>query len=128
MQTVHVGVGLATIKRMIANFNWSTIAETSNLENLFLGIAVVTLDAFTAGATPDPNGDFNQDWYYWTFRSHSREVVTGGRQMQFWDIDLRSMRKLRGGYVLALVVNNGDGNSQASTLSIGMRNLWTQSL
>ncbi len=129
MQTVHGGVGLATVKRIILNgilaVNNNTTHAT-NLQHIFIGICVVTLDAFTAGAVPDPSSDFNQDWLYWTSRSIMRPATQNSAYVT-WEADIRSARKLRGGYVLALVVDNGDGNDVSFDVGLSMRLLWSQS-
>ena len=127
MQTTHGGVGQATIKRLIANFSWHTTGANyaTTLQDVFVGICVVTLDALTAGAVPDPNSDFNQDWYYWTSRIGKFSDIAAPQTVD-WSIDIRSQRRLRGGYALAMVINNGDGNADICDLHIAIRALWTQ--
>ncbi len=86
-----------------------------------MGIAVVTNDGFAAGALPDPESDFDQDWYYWTRRSlMDRE----GSQLN-WEIDLHSMRRLRGGYKLVFI-SQTPTNENITELHANFRNLWSQ--
>ena len=126
MQTTHGGVGTATIKRMIANFSWSLSVNLveNEVAHLAVGIAVVSLDALVAGAVPDPLSDFNQDWYYWTGRFFKHTATQQNPQLD-WGTDIRSQRRLRGGYALMMAVET-PAFAVAQEMHIGMRNLWTQ--
>jgi len=126
MQTVHAGVGLATIQRAIMHFEMTTNVSAPQAGGNFMavGIAVITEDAFTASALPDPEVDFNQDWYYWT-RRQMIPTTTETNGMVTWDVDIRTRRKLRGGYVLAMVVQTST-QEVALDLDVSMRLLWNQ--
>ena len=89
-----------------------------------MGIAVVSEDALAATAVPDPASDFNQDWYYWTGRS-IKVRAPEGPQVVTWDADIRSMRRLRGGYRLVMVSETG-ANEDSLEIHTTMRLLWTQ--
>ena len=92
--------GTATIRRVIAHVNYAPVGLGTH--EFAIGIAVVTMDAMAAGALPDPLGDFQQGWYYWTQRPMLVDAEAGLRTLDF-DFDVRTMRKLRGGYRLALI-------------------------
>ncbi len=127
MQTVHAGVGTATIKRAILNF--SLMPEEANTDataaQIFYGIGVVTEDALAALAVPDPASDFNQDWYYWRAQTIKVQTTNGGDQFVSWEADIRSQRRLRGGYRLILVVQAVTAPYQ-TRVHAGMRLLWSQ--
>ncbi len=90
-----------------------------------LGIVVVTEDGFLGGSVPDPESDFNQDWYYWTRRSLQHSSVGDGNAMVEWDFDIRSMRRLRGGYRLIGIVETPT-QAVATVQMISLRALWSQ--
>jgi len=115
-----------TIVRMIGNiiFENSGLAQDHALFDI--GVCVVTEDALTAGATPDPEGDPGQDWYYWSHKSlHGQAVdisIDSGIAMRD-QFDIRTARRLREGYRLALVIHKS-ATSQIWNVDVGMRNLW----
>ncbi len=128
MQTVHVGVGTATLRRMIGHATWAVEDPTltEGIDDIAVGIGVVSQDGFAAGAVPDPLTDFNQDWLYWTIRTCNVPTTDGGGLLQVdWDWDIRSMRRLRGGYALAMMTESG-GDNNIHTLNITLRMLWSQ--
>ncbi len=127
MQTTHVGVGTATIRRLIGHCSHhSANGATANAEQtMSLGIVVVTEDGFLGGSVPDPESDFNQDWYYWTRRSLQHSSVGDGNAMVEWDFDIRSMRRLRGGYRLIGIVETPT-QAVATVQMISLRALWSQ--
>ena len=126
MQTVHLGVGTATIHRMIANFRHTLDGSSVDgaVAHVAVGVAVVSLDALTAGAVPDPLSDFNQDWYYWTGR-FLKHQASSDANVSAWDVDIRSRRRLRGGYALMMAVET-PVFAVDQEMHVGMRNLWTQ--
>ena len=124
MQTVHLGVGTATIRRLLGHLTFSAAGADADASFISIGVAVVSQDALAAGALPDPEGDFNQDWYYWTRRS-LRIVATGGPAQVDWDLDIRSMRRLRGGYALVMI-SETPTNNVVTDLEISLRTLWSQ--
>lgn len=121
------GQGNATIRRFITTFSWtydgaSAVADVAH--DISVGVAVVTQDALAAGAMPDPLTDPGQDWYYWTHRQ--MKIVSANNQpMHYWEIDIRTARRLRGGYRLALIVQN-PVQEEATNLNVATRALWVQ--
>ena len=79
--------------------------------NLTFGMAVVSSDAFTAGAgsMPDPAGEPEFPWLWWsdTFLRQERPVATDssawGLSAQRIEIDSKAMRKVKPGESLAMV-------------------------
>ncbi len=113
--------GTATIKRMIGKLQVVSLSDAGSAQETLIGIAVITNDAFAAGAVPDPLTDAQQSWYYW---NHIIVVPVGGApHVTVVDFDMRTMRKLRGGYKLVAVVQNGT-NVIALTVFATFRNLW----
>ena len=125
MQTVHAGVGLATLQRMILHVDTTYLDANVDLGQSFysIGIAVVAQD--NLAQLPDPEADFNQDWYYWTRRMHKQNTLDNPPMISF-DADIRSKRRLRGGYALKMMVEN-PVNPDPLVVHISMRLLWTQS-
>ena len=103
---------------------WKRESEANvDAEQVFIGICVVTEDALAAFALPDPGSDFNQDWYYWAARNTR---ATENDSLVSWDADIRSARRLRGGYRLVMIVEAPASNVNDIAISPSMRNLWVQ--
>ena len=86
--------------------------------NYGFGICVVTKDGLAGGAVPLPLSDFEQDWYWWEAgnqRQNSESVIT-------LPIDVRTSRRLRGGYRLALIGQNGV-NELSTFVDVSLRTL-----
>ncbi len=113
--------GTATLKRMICHVDINPVVS-AGMNTFLMGICVVTNDAFAAAAVPDPLTDAQQSWYYWTQRVYS--AVNAAEARVSWDFDMRTMRKLRGGYKLIGVLQNPTNQSN-QTVSLAFRNLWT---
>ena len=67
------------------------------------GLAVVTTDAATVGASamPDPAGEADFSWLYWRQVSLSAETVSDGMLRAFRDtVDTKAMRIVRPNYSL----------------------------
>ena len=126
MQTVHAGVGTATLHRAILHYDVTYLDGNVDLGQSFLstGLVVVSQDGFSGGTLPDPESDFNQDWYYWTRRMHKQNIIDNP-PITSWDADIRSKRRLRGGYTLALRVQNPI-NPDPLEVHVSMRLLWSQ--
>ncbi len=126
MQTVHAGIGLATCQLMIIHVDMTYLDANVALDQSFvsMGVAVVTEDALAAAALPDPEFDFNHDWYYWTRRMHKQNTLDSP-PITSWDAIIRSKRRLRGGYRLVLITEN-PANPDPIEVMISMRNLWVQ--
>ena len=118
-------VGTATLIRCILSFAFGPDGSGTGTiwQRLAAGIFVCTADAFTAGAVPDPVSDFNQDWYYWTERTLFRPS-TQTDAIDRWSVDIRSARRLRGGYKLVLASESPGANTFDTALWVTMRNLW----
>ncbi len=118
-------VGTATLIRSIMDI-WFSVdgSGTSNvIQQIALGITVMTNDAFAAAAVPDPlTGDFQQAWYYWTCMQlvHSGVNAEPNKRMA----DIRTARKLRGGFKLVAITESLASNDLDTTLFLSMRNLW----
>ncbi len=121
------GEGTALLKRTILSFEYFQDDVASITPNsVVVGFAVVTADAFAAGALPDPVADSNQDWLYWTRRSVQGITAIGQATPNRWEADIRSMRRLRGGYKLVMIIEN-QANQVASSLEVAVRTLWVKS-
>jgi len=123
IQTITT-TGTATIKRLLMHFKLTTllVSPSAIRQDIFVGVGVVTKDAVAAGALPDPLSDFEQSWYYWTGRQIT--TVVGSTQEVAWDVDIRSMRKLRSGYRLVLVTQSA-AEENAMELFASIRTLWS---
>ncbi len=111
--------GTATLLRSIIHFTYTPI--TVGIFDVAIGMAVVTLDAITGLVLPDPLTDFQQSWYYWTERF--MQSAAGTINQVDWDVDLRTARRLRGGYGM-VIISETPLLGASSTLNITMRNLW----
>jgi len=117
--------GTATLVRMIADFALSaqTVADTPQIANF--GIAVVDHEAQVGPSFMDPASDAGQDWYYWTNKA-VRQSSSDSQALWHWSIDIRSKRRLRGGYDLLMVAAAHSTNTVNLQVNIGFRNLWMQ--
>jgi len=115
--------GTATIKRLIMTGLFGAQAQSIQPQRMAMGIYVVSHEAFDQTAFSDPTADEGQDWYYWTQRAVQPNGISS--QGDYWDIDLRTSRRLRAGYKLIMVVNN-PLNDVVTNLTVGLRTLWTQ--
>ena len=108
--------------RLILEVRVSSAATVPELESFAIGVAVVTADALVAGsaAMPNPLSDEDQDWYYWW---GSDGIATTSTEILVARVDIRSARKLRGGYRLVILTENGL-NELALNVSIMARTLW----
>jgi len=119
-------IGTATLIRSIMNFRYGAdaVGTSSVVQQVGLGITVMTNDAMAGTALPDPlTGDFQQAWFYWTVRQITLQSTSVPRE-QFWDADIRSARKLRGGFKLVIISESVSTNDIDTSLFINMRNLW----
>ena len=114
-------LGTATLLTSIIHVDMVPSAVSAGAANTIqFGITVMTLDAIVALAFPDPSSDFQQSWYWWASRLlpvSVLEVITA------IDVIIRSARKLRQGFGLAMI-SETPANPVAMTAQISMRNLW----
>jgi len=118
-------VGTATLIRSIMDLWFYTdgVGNTTTIQQVALGITVMTNDAFAAAAVPDPlTGDFQQAWYYWSCMQlvHNASGVPPSTRT----VDIRTARKLRGGFKLVAITESLSTNDIDTALFLNMRNLW----
>ena len=115
----------ATILRLIGQIQLIS-PLTAGAADVAVGVCVVSADA-AQGAVPDPLTDQSQDWYYW--RSGLVPLTTGlvaggGSTNPVWEFDIRTSRRLRGGYRLVAISEN-DEDPEIAHLHWNVRGLWT---
>ncbi len=120
--TSHRG-GIATIVRALLHFDLSAEATSTEVQGASVGIAVYSHEAATGPTVMDPNSDPTQDWYYWTSRV-VRTQSGGDLSVTSWDVDIRSSRKLRGGYDFLMTMAGRSTNEVTLQLQMSMRLLW----
>ena len=120
----NLGVGAVQtgrIVRMIGEIQIS--ATTAALSDLAVGVVVVSLDA-SQGVVPDPLTDAEQDWYYWRSGIVFAANTASASRLTTWQFDIRTSRRLRGGYRLVAISEN-DENPQSTSVHWNVRGLWT---
>ncbi len=115
----------ATIRRLILHFNISSVSPETTLEVASFGIYVASHEALAQSAFNDPNADAGQDWYYWTSRALLGLSASDNTQGHTWDVDIRSQRRLRGGYDLILVSAGLSSNTIVINSLVSARALWS---
>jgi len=122
--------GTATCKRIILSANLNQIALVDNVpQSMALGIYVLTQEAITATTILGPLdvGQDIQDWYYWTARTTFRDAGTGDGNAQVnWEVDIKTQRRLRGGYGMVVVAAADTDNTVSMLLTLGIRSLWAK--
>ena len=84
------------------------------------GISVVTRDALTAAAVPDPISDL-VDWYWHKNFVGQRDADAGSPYM-YHDVDLRSGRAIRGeDRTMAFILDVNAASASGVTFSLGAR-------
>jgi len=122
IQSVTNDVGTAVLKRSILHFDLTAAVQDTDVQFVSFGIYVAGHEGFDQNAVSDPEGDFFQGWLYWTRRAlNPVGLVT---PMVSWDADIRSMRRLRGGYKLVAVASH-PVQDIALVLRMSARFLWT---
>ena len=123
IQTITGDVGTAVLRRSIMHFDINSTINESSVLFVSFGIYVAGHEGFDQLAVNDPEGDFFQGWLYWTRRSINPSTTGSSRKVS-WDADIRSMRRLRGGYKLVAVTSHP---VQAISLSLdwSARFLWS---
>ncbi len=115
----------ATLRRMLIHFDLGQLDAQGSLEAAAFGIYVASHEALDQSALNDPNADAGQDWYYWTSRTARLLTAADNAEMVSWDADIRSQRKLRGGYDLVLVSSALASNVVSLLSHISVRALWS---
>jgi len=90
------------------------------------GIAVVSLDSFTAGAasTPTPFDDIQWPGWLWHAQGALKETIGGGADhVQRVVIDSKAMRKIRLNEVVALFMQFGETGTAQLEVTAGSRML-----
>ncbi len=98
----------------------STLAAGDAVKFAF-ALGVISSDAFTLGATamPDPSGDADYPWVYWTEITLTTEEVTVADWMGYtWlriPVDSKAMRKMKPGETFCWIMQRTDlgGNPPA---------------
>ena len=116
-------------KRLIGAITWENASANDDHFDLGVAIAVVTEDALTGSEVPTPLdfSDQDQGFYFWATRSihlETSSVDAAGSQLTI-PIDIRTSRRLRGGYRLVLVAEKGVTVEVSLNVSISLRSLWT---
>jgi len=116
-----------TCLRIIGSITVEHAAAAQALENVDMGfgICVITKDALAAGETPDPIGavDQNQDWYWWHTFNHEVGPAGTDEGLIKIPIDIRTSRRLRGGYRLALITQKTT-TELGQDVVVSLRLLW----
>jgi len=75
---------------------------------------------------PDPLGDQTQAWYYWRSQQFINVANTPQTSALMWEFDIRTSRRVRGGFRLAWVSESlgGAGVYSGLILSVSIRTLW----
>ena len=110
----------STVLRMIGEYVITPTAPPAALDSvtIFLGIGVISLDAFNAGAgsVPDSGGEPNYPWLFWACHDFFFATTTADPKTESGSLrrafDIRSMRKMKAGQTLAFIVQyaNNVGN------------------
>ena len=110
------------IVRSLLNFEVFAGGQDVNVQQLGLGIWVVQHEGLTGDGSADVINDFQQDFYYWTtlFITPGSSLV---QQKQYPLVDIRTSRRLRGGYGLLFKAQN-PAQEETMALNVSMRNLW----
>jgi len=114
-----------TVMRMILDMQMYA-EDTSGEIAWAMGVSLSTLDGIQG--PPDPIGDAQQDWYYWTgspVSAISSGLVAGESANPKIAVDIRSKRRLREGFRLILVSESEPtGSTQPAILAYNIRTLW----
>ena len=113
--------GGLTVLRMILRLG--VRAQASNTTPLgAFGVSVVTRDAFSGLAVPDPLTDL-VDWYLW----HGFAMFDSDSAGREWNFDIRTARRLRGEDRTLVAVMEADATSSALTWDMDVRLLCRRS-
>jgi len=122
-QILADGRGEATLLRLIGH--WSATTNAGPVQyDVALGLSIVTFAAIE-GATdfPGPIADDDQSWYFWdNLTGRLQDDDTSANR----DFDIRSARKIRQGFRMALMFQTGSAHSAATEVNFEARLLWTK--
>ena len=128
---VEARITQATLLRTIIGLDLSRTVHDSGegSEKIALGIAVVSREANSAGAFPEPGTATDYPTRGWVWRNHYRVWGFAADQPTIFtrriDLDLRSMRKLDNGVcVLVADITAMEGVSSTHTILGIVRQLW----
>ena len=113
--------------RLIGKLQYEHAAGAQAIEGteIAAGICVMTKDSFTSGVSPSPlNGDEEQDWYWWNSAMHSLGPAGTDGGLITWPIEIKSKRRLRGGYRLVFIASKGL-TELGLDVHLSMRVLWS---
>jgi len=112
------------IVRSIFDMDFNQVNSSVEPQTLAVGMLVVSHEALTGDGVPSPLTDFQQDFYYWTtLYSYNGSVVRANPTVH---VDLRTSRRMRGGYGLLMKFENPT-QEEATVLQMSMRNLFVLS-
>ena len=111
--TIGVAIGEAPVTLVRTRGHWkirpATFSGAVQIIRAALGLIVVSADAFAIGVTamPGPIDNAENDWIVWSPLALSVPAAAITGQLSDADavIDSRGMRKLKGGDVLAVVID-----------------------
>jgi len=112
------------IIRSIIKLDFNQDAIDVQPQSLAVGIWVVQHEGLTGLGSADIFNDFQQDFYYWTTLFSVQAAVI--RMNPSTNVDIRTSRRLRGGYGLLFKAQN-ETQEEATKLQVSMRNLWVLS-
>jgi len=124
IQTITGDVGTATLMRGLLHFDIASNSDASVQETAAFGFYILSHEGFDQTAFSDPNADFFQDWWYWTSRALRLQSLSDNQAGMSWDADIRSKRRLRGGYKFAMVAAGNALNNNTILAHVSMRLLW----
>ena len=103
-----------------------TVLAANTPQEFAVATYVSTQQAIDSLEILAPLANLDQDWHYWTARSTFREDTEPSDKTQ-WEVDIRSMRKLRHGYGFVLVAEPVLANTASIEMTVGARLLWSVS-
>ena len=111
------------IIRSLINFELSQGQIDANTMEMGIGIWVVQHEGLTGDGSADVINDFQQDFYYWTTLFSTFVNINTPTSKQYPLVDIRTSRRIRGGYGLLFKAQNLVQGSSLQ-LNVSMRNLW----
>ncbi len=117
--------GTATLMRLIMSVEATQETVVANVPQTFaMATYVGQLAAFIVPTVLAPLGNSQNDWHYWTHRSTFADNTDGSADRTTWEVDLRTKRRLRGGFGYFMVVEPAVANTALMDVIVGIRLLW----